>query len=342
MKYSKFILTLLFAGICCNLMSQMQINSHLAGSASCFKGYEQNPTLLSHESETTNETPFYGIKLKNTGSCPAGPTMPPPSVNLTGKSLFLNVHAGSTSVYNKDLFNSDWIINTTPGYQAEFGFSKRINKVLTYGFGVGFSSYNSEISSTSLTETHIGTDLEGVLPDDPVERRVNYLDVTEKVNLAYIDIPVFLEFGNTNYDKAGFFIQLGIKLSFPVFQQFNGSGTYNVNGYYSGYEVEIQNVPELGFVQGDPLFNDDPALSLTSYNISGAVSGGISFPLGEIFIIRISADYMLGLTDISDTGNNQEDYQFQNVSHILGNESSPTYLRSFGGAIGIIYQLTVK
>ncbi|MFH1119805.1 MAG: outer membrane beta-barrel protein [Bacteroidota bacterium] len=347
MKRFIIVLTVVFTGISGSLMSQMQHHFLVPDAVKLNLLPDVNQlTFVPGESGASPDIPFAmipsasGFNNHSVKAASAPPTAA--SVNLTGESWFLNVNAGSSYLHNKDIKNSDWVIKTNLGYQAEFGYSNRFSDLFSYGIGIGFSSYPSEISAKSLTDTLNGMDFEGVQPNDPVERRISYRDVNEKTTIMYIEVPVFLEIGNTNYDKAGFFLQVGARISYPVMNSLDGSGNYDIRGYYPDYDTEITGVPELGYVEEEQLFTGEQELKLNPYNISGTVAGGFSFPMSEKLIIRLSASYVHGFTDISGESEELTGNPVTNKSHMLSGGESKVFTRSFGGIIGIIYQINVR
>jgi hypothetical protein len=347
MKPLKIVMIVIFSGISGNLMSQMQYNSSIPDINNFYYKSVANQQIFVSVKCKSNSNIAFPIITSDPGfnTCSPAATSTPKattSVNLTGESWFLNVNAGSSYLHNQDIKDSDWVIKTNLGYQAEFGYSNRFSNFFSYGIGIGFSSYPSDISANTLADTLDGTDIEGVQPNDPVERRISYRDVNEKTTIIYIEVPVFLEIGNTNYNKAGFFLQIGARFSYPVMNNLDGSGNYDIKGYYPDYETEISNVPELGFVDEAQLFNGEQKLKLNPVNISGTVSGGFSFPISEKLIIRISANYVHGFTDISKDEENLSANQVTNISHMMNTGESKVFTRSFGGTIGLIYRINVR
>lgn len=158
----------------------------------------------------------------------------------------------------------------------------------------------------------------------------------ENTRVTYLDVPVFIEFGNPNIDKIGYYLRLGVKVSIPVADNFSGNGNYTVKGFYPDYNVELVNIPELGFVLNDQMYTGNTNYELNSINISGLISGGVTFALSNSMILRAGAYYDYGFSDISKESTLGDQDRQIDVSHILENNESATYIRGFGFEVGIV------
>jgi len=261
------------------------------------------------------------------------------AVNLPRKSYFINAHFGASDLSNKSISDENWDIKKGFGYQIEFGYYKKIKPLIAIGVGLGVSSYANEISIGQIDQTITGLEEDSTIisPADMFDERIEYLSIVENTRVTYLDVPVFIEFGNPNIDKIGYYIKLGLKLSTPIADNFSGNGNYTVRGYYPDYQVELVDIPELGFVLNDPMFNNTPKYDLNSINLSGMVSGGITFPLSNSWILKAGAQYVYGFSDISKESDLTAKDRQVNVNHILENNDSGTFTRSFGVEIGLQY-----
>lgn len=343
MKINRIFLSAFLVGIYHFSMSQMDYN---ARNFSISVTNPMNPFSLENSNSDLLNPPGIDnglINRLNHSYSPSGSSSnktPSSDINLPGKSIYFNVHLGSSYLYNKDVFNSYWEIKKNIGFQFEIGYIKRMNDLLSYGFGIGASSYPSEIHANSRLDTVYGRDFDNVTPQDDLEKRVEYLSMSEKTNLIYIDVPLFLELGNANNSQVGYFIRLGIKASFPLMNKFDGMGNYSIKGYYPEYDVEIaQEIPQLGFYHDEQLYSGQNKYEINSFNISGLISAGVSLPLDKKWILRLGANYTHGFLDISKEVSSANNEIETDVNHILENSQSPTLTRSLGVEFGIQHRL---
>lgn len=347
MKTIKIVLTFLLLWSFHNLMSQManvsfESNDHQSGfigSPLISPGFGKNipAPFLNQDFDKT------GLSGNNPASMAGAMEGEPRRLVLTGKSLFFDVHLGSSSLYNKDIRNSDWTNKSQLGYQVEFGYTKRLRinkvKIFSYGIGLGLSSYSHEISADSRYDTIHTMDGINVTPRDPVEFRVKYLSVSEKTNLKFVDVPVFIEIGNVNAKEIGYYVRLGVKVSFPISDKFDGKGNCSIKDFYEKYGVELDPVASNAInPYNEQLYSGLKNYELNSYNLSGLIAAGVSLPVVEKkWIIRLGASYIHGFTDITKTSNLTDNMIQTDVNHILENDKSPTQTRSLGVEIGFQY-----
>lgn len=307
-------------------------------------GMMTNVDLLSpgnnDENGTSTDSPMQGVFLSRTGIMVNTPLyFPlPASVELPGRSYFVNVYLGPSNLQNKDIKDQSWDIKKKVGYQFEFGYLKRKSKLLSYGVGLGISSYPSEISIENIRDTLIVEEDPALVdPSDILHKRIEYNQITEKVNATYFDIPVFLEIGNANWEKMGYFVRAGAKLSFPIGNSFSGSGLYSIKGYYPEYHAELEGINELGFVSNANMFETIDEEKLNPVNISGVISAGLSFPFKKEsdWVFRIGLSYMHGFTDIAKGTNDLNSIEQKGINHILDNKDSKTYTSAFMINVGI-------
>lgn len=265
------------------------------------------------------------------------------NVNMPGKSYFLNINLGPSKIVNQDISDLNWQASNNMGYRVEFGYYKKSRSMplLAYGLGLDISSYGTEISIGSLRDTLPGLlDLPEVFPRDMLEKRVEMRNLVEETQLIYLSVPLFLELGNANIDKTGYFLRFGVKVSTPISDAFSGSGSYNVKGYYPDYGLEISGVPELGFVSNAGMYTGDPMYELSPFVFSGFLSAGLTRPIANSWIARIGAQYIHGFNDVSKNNNSNGDLNI-NKNHLLENTTSVTNTRLFGIELGIQYVITI-
>ena len=279
------------------------------------------------------------------------------------RCYFVNVRGGSAGIYNKDfcsklynttpsngkLYNTDNLCHTeTPiGFQLELGVYKTLKSMwykkvkVYYGYGLGFSTYDTKISINSLhaENFHNGPDLDG----DYIDTIHVFSGIKEETRLTYIDLPLFIEFGNVNASKLGYYFKVGIKLSYLVSSNFSGSGTDSTSGHYDADNVVLYNIPELGYYPNESLYKNKPAKNTQPVNLSAAVSCGLTIPIKETWIIKIGPTFNASIIDV---GKNKSDNYYENchyqmnANNLLSNKTSTTRTYFIGLEIGILKKLS--
>jgi hypothetical protein len=262
-------------------------------------------------------------------------------VNLPRRSYFINTHFGSSNLINKSIKDEGWDSKGGFGYQFEAGYYRKLKPLIAFGFGLGISSYANQISIDVLNDTITGFNDadQGVTPADDYHERIAYFNPTEDTRITYLDFPLFVEIGNPNIDKIGYFIRLGLKISTPIADNFSGTGNYSVKGYYPDYGVELEGIKDLGFVSNKAMFIGNSDYELNPINISGMASGGISLVLTTNWLFRAGIQYVHGFTDISKNVEMVNQARQTNRNHILESENSGTFTKSLGIELGVQYTL---
>lgn len=259
-----------------------------------------------------------------------------PSLSYTSKAIYLSITPSTTSIVNSDINgDNNWNVSNGIGVNVEVGYLTKFNEIIGIGFGAGYSSYSTELKSNDLDYELPDVDIDG----DNYSKDIATTEITEKTNISYFDIPVFLELSNTNVDKIGFYSRIGVKISFPLSKTFTSSGSANYEGYYDQYHVHLYDIPELGFTQKN--IYQDPKMELNTINLSASLSAGITIPVSSYFIVKGGINANWGLIEIS--GKKADDYDQTrydgNYSKLLENPNAKTSTRSFGVEIGLIYNL---
>jgi len=262
------------------------------------------------------------------------------SISYTDKAFYVNLTPSSTAIVNKDILdNGTWTIKNGIEFNLEFGYFMKLSQIMSLGAGLGFSSYTTEISSSPQQYPNPDTtDIDG----DTYTPLIETTEITEKVSLRYLDIPLFIEFSNININKIGFYGRLGVKLSFPLSKTLNGSGYYSQEGYYQKYHVMLHDIPELGFTSDEQIYKGEE-MALKPMNVSALLSAGITYPLSNHLIIRLGANANVGLLEVSNKkADDFEQTEFTGpYSKLLDNKNATTTTRSFGVEIGLIYNLSL-
>jgi hypothetical protein len=178
----------------------------------------------------------------------------------------------------------------------------------------------------------------------------SYKNVEEEVTLMSLNLgPISISYGRPRCSRVSGYGKLGVTFSFNLQRNFNGTGQYDISGYYPEWGITIHDVPELNF-NSDGSCYEPVKLSANQFVLWGNISGGVYVPLSKFqeykeahFILKIGAKCDYSLTEISkqldETFIKGAAYRI-NQSNILA--GSGTHILSPGIEIGIIYMLLKK
>jgi|ETNmetMinimDraft_26_1059896.scaffolds.fasta_scaffold03728_2 hypothetical protein len=250
------------------------------------------------------------------------------NVSYASEGLIFNISPSYSKIQSKD-FSSD--IKAKVGFNVEVGYFMKLNRIISIGAGLGYSYYNSDISLDSSNQKFPDViDIDG----HNVIKNISTDQSYEEVKIGYLDVPLYIEFGDPNIDQIGFYGRIGFKVSFPVNSDLYGEGTYTSWGDYPGCPVVLYNIPELGYYTDEPIYSNKEKVKLNPVIFSVLLSGGITIPVSDILILKVGANVNYGLSGISEV--NEEN----NVGYSkLLNNSSKTSVNSVGVEIGVIYSL---
>jgi len=229
-----------------------------------------------------------------------------------------------------------WDIKTGFSVNFEVGYIIKFNKVFGIGFGLGTSSYKVELSGSSAFDTVAVYDQ---ISGD-YSKAIRTSDMSEKTLINYFDIPVFVEFGNTNIDKIGYYGRVGLRFSIPFSNATTAGGFVNYDKFTENCWVDSISSDGWRWAWDSPIYNN-PEAGIRPINVSAIISAGVTFPISNSLIFKAGANANIGLTEISKyKADNYNNTKYDgNYNKTLENPNSKTYTRSFGFEIGLIYGL---
>ena len=325
--------TISILGIICILfLFQVSLYSSVFEEHNKNPGTYQTSEFISHDYLLSYSLPPL---LSNGGSS---------RVNYPNKAIFLNFTPGYSRIYNKDIYIDEyWDAKGGFGYNAELGYIFKLKPIVAFGIGLGLSSYQATLRVDTYTEQMQNfIDIDGDILSDYSQ---TLFDIFQKTTIKYFDLPIFIEIGNPNIDRVGYYAKIGVKLSLPLSDSYLSHGHLSSSGYYEIYSCFVEGVDahELGLFDNysidKPWEND-----LKSFNVSAIASAGISLPLSNLFILKFGANINLGLTEISA----EKESNFENMKYngdynsLLVNPNNKTTVQSCGIEVGLIYVLSVK
>ena len=126
------------------------------------------------------------------------------------------------------------------------------NFPLSVEAGLGFRTFKMSASLPEYTTIIGGNDND----NDPFTGHYSFNNLKESLSLSYLDIPVRICVSQPLKDRVTVYAKAGLTPSVKVASNFNGSGTYNLEGYYPQWDVTLQDVDVLGFGENLPCYND--------------------------------------------------------------------------------------
>jgi hypothetical protein len=174
--------------------------------------------------------------------------------------------------------------------------------------GIGFASYQTQLTLESYQNNFITIDSETEI----YERRIIGSGITEVQKLGFLSIPVCLNLRLPIKNSLGFFFKPGVNMEIPLSKKYSSNGTFTYNGYYSAYNVLIEDIPEYGFPKNQSTATEGD-LELKSLSFSVIASAGLDFMIRERIQIGVGACYSKSLTTISNYSS-PENFQLSSVA----------------------------
>lgn len=259
-------------------------------------------------------------------------------------SIGVDLGIGLTLFNNSNLKNDFWSKETLTNQHLSVYFqTKRLlkNFPLSVGLGIGFDNMSMKAHFNYYSETINNlTDNDG----DRYNLTRDYSDVSEKISLSYISIPLFVAIGQPYSNNISVYGKLALVPMLNVSNSITASGTYTSTGYYPQWDVTLHDIPELGFNTDAQCYNDNMDLNVNSFILAGSLSAGVYYPLCNINKNNQSSSFVLKggiclnytLMSVSGTGSNDD---ISDAKYKLGTYNSIEDTKVFSPIIeiGLIY-----
>lgn len=161
----------------------------------------------------------------------------------------------------------------TPRLTASFPVS------IEAGVGVRSLKLSATRSPGDLVEN--GVDANG----DSFQATYSFGALQESYSLTYLDIPVRICFGQPAKGHVGVYAKLGLTPSVKIADNFQGTGTYTLKGYYPQWDVTLENITELGFGSGLEYYTADNQPEASAFVLWGNAMVGAYAPLKSTRIL---------------------------------------------------------
>ncbi|MEI6050229.1 MAG: outer membrane beta-barrel protein [Bacteroidota bacterium] len=217
---------------------------------------------------------------------------------------------------------------------VEFGYF--FSKYFGLSSGIGFNSYSTQLTLDTYQNKYNALDSE----NESYERRVLVSGIKEEQKIGFLSVSVCINIRLPFSKTFGFFLQPGITLLAPLSKNYQSSGTFTYKGYYSAYNVLLEDLPEYGFPSN--LSSEfDGKLELKPLNFNAFVSAGFDFSIQEKIQIAIAACYdksLSGISKYSSPGNFQLSSDVNQINSLMGGSSKAT-VQSMGLKITLRYYM---
>lgn len=140
--------------------------------------------------------------------------------------------------------------------------------------GLGIRSFKMSANLAEYSTTITGKDND----NDDANAIYAFRDLNEELSLTYLDIPVRLSIGLPIKDRVTVYAKLGLTPSIKVSSSFEGAGKYDLKGYYSQWDVTLENITELGYGENLDCYDAEFEPELKSFVLWGNLALGAYVP----------------------------------------------------------------
>lgn len=114
---------------------------------------------------------------------------------------------------------------------------------------------------------------------DRYEAHLTYRNVEERATLQYLSIPLTLSLGQPYGDRISGYAQITFAPSFCLKSSLSTTGNYDLEGYYSDWELTLTHFDDLGFGPDQSIEEEKAELKVNGFLLTGRLAGGVYVPL---------------------------------------------------------------
>lgn len=205
---------------------------------------------------------------------------------------------------------------------------------LGFSAGIGYSQYKTVLSLDSYQDNYTAKDSE----NESFDMRVTGTGISEEQNIGFLTIPLSLYYSLPITESLGLYAEPGIILGIPLNKEYISTGTFTTKGYYSAYNVLLENMPVYGFVNNKST-NTTGEMEIKSMIMNAAVSAGIEYVIKEKIRIGAGIFYSRSLSSISEytSPDNFRLISDQGQLNSMMGSADKVTLTSFGANITLRY-----
>ena len=257
--------------------------------------------------------------------------------SIRGKGLYIGLNAGpsQTLITNTGTGSVAGILSNKVikfGGSAEVGYN--FSKYIGLSSGLGYSSYGSQIKLDTYQNKLNAIDSE----KEAYELRVTGTFIKDDQTINYLYVPIYLNLRLPLTGEIGLFLQSGVNLSFPLKTSYSSEGTFTYKGYYSMYNVLLENLPTHGFPT-NKLTTANGSMEVKSFSAFVVASAGVDFFVNDNIQLALAATWNKSLSDVSAyavNGQYQLSTAVDSINSFMGG-SSAVSAESIGISVKVRY-----
>jgi hypothetical protein len=209
--------------------------------------------------------------------------------------VFLGFSAGSL---RSQIINTTNLVITQGDAQGTFAGSLDVGYYFSKYFGlktgIGYTSFETDLTLQSYQNSSYQNDSE----NENYQLRVSASNLTESQTVNVMKIPLNIILNIPLSPVFSIFAEPGINIVIPVNNSFSSSGSFTYKGYYSSYNVLLENLPAHGFLTNTVIKTDD-VLELKNMWNEAVINAGIGLAIKRKFHITVGYCYARSISDIS-------------------------------------------
>lgn len=258
------------------------------------------------------------------------------SVMIGQKKSEISVYAGGgLSTLKYDLSTGD--SKNKMGGTFGLGYTYFVTNNIGIVSGLELSMFNAKSTMGNISEQYMTKDDEGE------EFRFSYTmkGYEEKQNLAYISIPIMVQYQMS--PEKGFYGAAGFKIGLPVKKEYKSSASsITSSGYYPNSQVTYDDLEYRGFGTFNNIKHTNDLKVKTAYFLS--VEAGYKIPIADNLRLYVGAYFDYGLNDIKKESNsnyflpydNENPTDFKSNSMLTGKYQKDSGSKSFTDKVNLM------
>ena len=259
--------------------------------------------------------------------------------NVKRQSLFIGISLkpSQTHIINDGTSSVSKMLSSTRSSvsgSVEFGYF--FSRYFGLSSEIGLNSYSTELTLDTYQGNFSATDSE----NEAYEKRVTVSGIKELQKVSYIGIPLYANLRLPLNEKIGFFLQTGVNMEIPINKSYTSSGSFTYKGYYSTYNVLLENLPAFGF-PSNLNSNAKGELEVKSMEFNFIANAGLDYYLLNKVQVALAAGFERSLSNISGFSS-PDKFQLSTdpnkINSLMGG-STKTIISSFGLKISFRYYL---
>jgi hypothetical protein len=260
------------------------------------------------------------------------------AIKKTGMFIGFSVGPSQSQIVTTGINSVSKLLSSQKySFSGSVDFGYFLSKYFGLSTGIGYSSYSTLLTLDAYQNAGPAVDSE----NEAFEMRVTGSGIKEDQKVGFLTVPFSLILHVPLSKSLGFFVQPGINLAIPISKTFQNSGIFTYKGYYSSYNILLEDLPAYGFPTN--LSSESSGdMELKSPNFNAIVSAGFDFLIKSKFQVGIAGFYNRSLVNVSGYAS-PEKFQLTTVAGDLNSlmgGSNKTTAQSMG--ISIVFRYFLK